>query len=155
MLSEISWYDYVLYSFSVMGVYYSYILFVYYRKDFSSLLARKKPGSHKSDNGFERQKELIKGKNTHDNPKALEQLFSQAMILSEAIKSIFQEISFQDGTKEELFVMLRKKIKDYPSLQATPFRVAIQNLIQTEASKYQIDLDSDQKEITALWAEGE
>ncbi|MGN6493162.1 MAG: hypothetical protein ACTHLE_14275 [Agriterribacter sp.] len=155
MLSEISWYNYVIYSFSVIGVYYSYILFVYYRKDFCSLLSRKKRGSKKSDSGLEHQKELVKGKNAHNNPEVLEQLFSQAMILSEAIKSIFQEISFQDGTKEELFVMLRKKIKDYPSLQATPFRVAIQNLIQTEASKYQIDLDSDQKAITALWAGGE
>jgi hypothetical protein len=152
MLHHISWYHYILYSFSVIGIYYCYVLVAYYRGDLKDLLFNKKRQPQQSpDNIVIKEPAAEKFRAGDDSPEALEQLFGQAMILSEAIKSIFQEISFQEGTKEELFVLLQRKLKQYPALQATPFKVAIQNLIQTEAEKYQIDLMGDSKGINALW----
>lgn len=154
MLRQISWYDYILYSFSLLGIYYAIVLISYFRKDIGSLLSRKQVAADNSlrETLHEHEEMANPGPSVLD-PLVLEQLFSQAMALSEAIKSIFQEINFQEGTQDELFVLLRKKIKEYPALQATAFRVAIQNLIQTEAIKYEMEWGHDKGQINDLWGE--
>ena len=150
MLSQISWYNYILYSLSIIGIYYSYVLFIYYGREIRGLMLGTRPAKQRQSDSAAKKDEqtIIK---SAASPEAVEEVFSHAMILSESIKSVFQEISFKEATKEELFVMLHKQIDKYPLLHATPFRVAIQNLIWGEATKYQIDLGEDQKAINALW----
>jgi len=154
MLNNISWYQYILYSFSAVGVYYCYVLIAYYRKDLSkgitlktssTLEKGKTPGSIKT----------IAKTATLDfsNPDSIDQLFNQALELSDAIKGIYQEASYNEGNTDDLLYQLKKKISNYQGLAQTPFMVAINNLIVTEAEKYQFDI-TDKKSITALWVGG-
>lgn len=147
MLKHISWYDYILYSFSGMGIYYCYVLLKYYRQDLRRLFTGKK---NVTTNHL--PPKLTASTN---EPEVLEQLFSQAMVLSEAVKGAFVENNFQEGTVEELFQTLRKKIAEYPALHATAFRIAIRNLIESEAAKYQLEIKDVKSSIERLWVRGD
>lgn len=154
MLNNISWYQYILYSFSVVGIYYSYVLIVYYRKDLSKVASQKSPSTHEKSKTPVSSKATTK-KSTLDfsNPDSIGQLFNQALELSDAIKGIYQEVSYNEGTSDDLFYQLKKKISNYEGLAQTPFMVAINNLIITEAEKCRFDI-TDKKRITALWVGG-
>lgn len=147
MLQHISWYDYILYSFSLVGIYYCYVLLKYYKKDLRRLFG----GASKGSANVQPVKIAVDG----PEPEVLEQLFSQAMILSEAIKAAFAENHFQEETVEELLLVLGKKIQEYPDLQKTAFRIAIRNLIESEAAKYQLEIKDVKSSIERLWVRGD
>lgn len=154
MLNNISWYQYILYSFSAVGIYYSYVMIVYYRKDLSKGISQKSRPAHEKSKPSVSSKTTTK-KPTLDfsNPDSIDQLFNQALELSDAIKGIYQEASYNEDNTDELLYRLKKKISNYQGLAQTPFMVAINNLIVTEAEKYQFDI-TDKKSITALWVGG-
>lgn len=149
MLNNITWYQFILYSFSLIGIYYAYILIVYYRKDLSDIISGRKTvissPNKKSASDTKPKKEI--------ESEAVEKLFTSAMELSEAIKTIFQEALYQDTGKEEIVFLLSKKIQQYSQLKRTPFMIAINNLIRTQADKYQIIIDA--AAIDSLWAKGD
>ncbi len=154
MLNNISWYQYILYSFSVIGVYYSYVLIVYYRKDLTKAITQRSPVTY--DKGKMPVSEKTTSKKTSLDfldPDSIDQLFSQALALSDAIKGIYQEVSYNEGNTDDLLYQLKKKISNHQGLAQTPFMVAINNLIITEAEKYQIEI-TDKKLIHALWVRG-
>lgn len=154
MLNNISWYQYILYSFSVVGIYYCYVLIAYYRKDLSKAIAQRSFSAHEKSKPSVSPKTATK-KSTFDfsNPDSIDQLFSQALELSDAIKGIYQGASYDEGNTDDLLYQLKKKISNYQGLAQTPFMVAINNLIITEAEKYEFDI-TDKKSITALWVGG-
>ncbi|MGN6437286.1 MAG: hypothetical protein ACTHMM_12165 [Agriterribacter sp.] len=154
MLNNISWYQYILYSFSVVGIYYCCVLIAYYRKDLSKGITQRSSSAHEKGKTAVSQKTTTK-KSTLDfsNPDSIDQLFSQALELSDAIKGIYQEASYNEGNTDDLLYQLKKKISNYKALAQTPFMVAINNLIVTEAEKHQFEI-KDKKGITALWVGG-
>lgn len=154
MLNNICWYQYILYSFSAVGIYYCYVLIAYYRKDLSKGITQRASSAHEKGKTTVSQKTTAK-KATLDfsNPDPIDQLFNQALELSDAIKGISQEVSYNEGNTNDLLYQLKKKISNYEALAQTPFMVAINNLIVTEAEKYQFDI-TDKKSITALWVGG-
>lgn len=154
MLNNISWYQYILYSFSALGIYYCYVLIAYYRKDLSKGIAPKTSSTH--ENGKTPSSAKMTTRNStldFSNPDSIDQLFSLALELSDAIKGISQEVSYNEGNTDDLLYQLKKKISNYQGLAQTPFMVAINNLIVIEAEKYQFDI-TDKKNITALWVGG-
>ncbi len=154
MLNNISWYQYILYSFSAVGIYYSYVMIVYYRKDLSKGINKRSSSTHEKSKTPASAKTITKKATLNfSNPDSIDQLFSQALELSDAIKSIYQEASYNEGNTDELLYQLKKKISNYKALAQTPFMVAINNLIVTQAEKYQFEI-KDKKNITALWVGG-
>lgn len=152
MFNNISWHNYLLYSLCAVGIYYCYVLIVYYRKDFKKTAQTSDPLSSTRitspiiANSTSRTLDYL-------NPDSIEQLFNRALSLSENIKTVFQEVTYNEGNNEDLFYQLKKTVAGYADLAQTPFMVAINNLIITESEKYQFEIP-DKKEIMTLWVRG-
>lgn len=140
MFRDISWSQFAGYMVGALVVYYVLYLLRFHRRGLPPLFKGPKPGD-----------QLPPVQTTHpSDPQEVELLFLQAMELSEQIKGIFQEVVYQEGDTDLLFFHLQNKVNEHQGFYRTPFMVAINNLIQMEAEKYQFK-NVDGKRISDLW----
>lgn len=142
MLSKYSWYSYIVYTLALLGLYYVIVLLRYYRQELRQFFIRASSTKMASP---------PHQPSTFNSPQQVEALFMDAMTLSEQIKTVCQEVHFQEGDTDLLLYEIKKKVLLFPSLRQTPFMVAINNLIQTQITLYQFEL-ADPHCIAALWA---
>lgn len=141
MLSRFSWYDYMTCVLAVLVLYYSFVLLRYYRRELLQTFTR---------TSFPKTEPRTTKPSHSDSPQQVEQLFADAMTLSDQVKNVCQEVHFQEGDTELLLYEVQKKIVQFPSLHRTPFMVAINHLIQTQMALYQF-APVDTQRISALW----
>lgn len=137
MFSSVSWHQFTTALLILLGIYYFTVIIIYYRKDLA-LFAKKQDPVPAPQPG------LTKG--TDDNNL----LFSAVHDLMEELKGIFHKASRQDYPKEELMMALQLKLRDYPKLKDTPFRVSINNHIEQE-SKEKCQTVLTETDIRNLW----
>ncbi|GEM_PF-3358746 len=141
MLSRFSWYEFITCVLAILALYYSFVLLRYYRRELLQIFTRA---------SFLKTEPRTTNISHLNNPQQVEQLFADAMTLSDQVKNVCQEVHFQEGDTELLLYELQKKVAQFPSLYQTPFMVAINNLMQTQIDLYQFD-PVDPQRITALW----
>lgn len=143
MIKQISWAEYFTYLSIGLLIYYVAVFFLFYRSDFVKLITGKrklvigKPQGDEPVSGSDYFPGSVKEEN--------EALFGQANQLISELKEVFQN----DFIREELMMALQLKLREYPALKETPFRISINNYIERESEKRSIRLSEEDQRV--LW----
>lgn len=143
MIKQVSWVEYFTVLAIGLLIYYAVVLFLYYRSDVLQLLNGKRklvvakpqsaePGLHN---------DAFPDASTKEN----EEVFGEANRLIAELKEVFQH----GYIKEELTMALQLKLREYQALKQTPFRVSINNYIESESEKRSIRLSEE--DLRVLW----
>ncbi len=150
MFNEISWMQFFQYTIITAVLYYGYILVTYFRPEIIHLFGKNKDTLFQKGKKNENTSKQEEHYELQSDPAEIEAVFSQAIELSESIKRAVEETALNEGGKEELFYLLRKKIQQYPAVAQTPFMVSLNQLILSESEKHNIQL-SDLSDLNTLW----
>ena len=136
MFSSVSWHDFIMVICIILVIYYSVVLFLFYRIDILNLL---------------RELNSVPVPDTFPPPSSNEPaLFSGVHDLLDELKAIFQQAADKKYHKEELLMAVQSTIKNYRQLKDTPFEEAINNQVILESlSECHIELEA--AEVRRLW----
>jgi hypothetical protein len=87
--------------------------------------------------------------NEDDEPEPLPEM-EALQTVAQYIRELFSQKESVPVQREELLKSIQSQLKAYPILQAQPYKIAINNLITSEAKeKYQLVIDEE--ELESLW----
>lgn len=144
MFSSISWEQFILSTVVALGLYYSWVGFSYYRKDWLYRLSGKRAGGASLQPA---QSSVA----TPGGAAAANPLLPLVHDLVDEIRAFLQAEGVTAG-KEDLKGKLRRLLQKYPTLKETSFQPSINQLIAID-SKNHCSVDLDENEIRALWKE--
>jgi len=143
MIKQISWTEYFTFLATGLLIYYAVVLFLYYRGDLVQLLSVKRKLVIAKPQGDDPG--LISISSSDPSAEGNEAMFGQANQLISELKIVFQN----DFIKEELIMALQVKLREYPALRETPFRISVNNYIERESEKRSIRLSEE--DLRVLW----
>lgn len=124
-------------------VYYAAVLFLFYRKELSSL--RHRNASVMEPGAFHEAAPST----THEKDDTL---YNSVLELMEDCKPVFTAAVQQQLSKEQIVASLQVRLKQYPSIRGTAFQVAVTNHIAQEMD-HRLSMalsDDDAKEMWQL-----
>ncbi|HEV2353534.1 MAG TPA: hypothetical protein VGR89_04785 [Puia sp.] len=142
MFSSISWEQFILSTVGALGVYYSWVGFSYYRKDWLYRLSGKKTGGAS----------LQPAQSPVTMPvgvAAANPLLPLVHDLVDEIRALLQAEGVT-AEKEDLLGKLRRLLQKYPTLNETSLQPSINQLIAIDCKNH-CSMDLDETEIRALW----
>lgn len=158
MLQSISWQTYFISCIFLLVIYYVVVAVVYYRQDLLSKLNNESafqqrieiPQVQELDHKDYQPKveEASEINNGNYLPEAND--FSE---LAESAKDELQAFTMAAATqhsKTELITAMKKILKKYAALKASPFQVSISNVI-TDESKTNCSTELNDDEVAELW----
>ena len=143
MIKQVTWAEYFTYLATGLAIYYAIVLFLYYRGDLLQLLSGRRKLVIAKPQGDEPG--LISNTSSDIAAEGNEAMFGQANQLISELKEVFQN----DFIKEELIMALQVKLREYPALKETPFKISINNYIERESEKCSIRLSEE--DLRVLW----
>jgi hypothetical protein len=163
MLKTISWFQFGFFILGVLALYYAVIVFVYYRKEVSRKLFKPKGNGNSfselllADGGSAEElgaglESVSPEKPTAPASRTQEpDLYPVANELVETLDEFIVQAGKKQQVKEEVVFGIHQIIERYPMLQATGFKVAINNYINI-ALKNNFAFSLDEIELASLWA---
>jgi hypothetical protein len=162
MLKTISWFQFGFFILGVLVLYYSVIVFVYYRKEvrrklfkpkdnksaFSDLLVA--DGGPIEEPGIGLESPPVANAPMTALPTQEPDLYPIANELVETLDEFIIQAGKKQQIKEEVVFGVRQLIDKYPMLQNAGFKVAINNYISM-ALKNNCAFLLDETEIASLW----
>jgi hypothetical protein len=153
MLNSISWSSFVWMLIPIIIFYYLYVLGVYFRKDFSSLLvSNKRPGNDYefhatiADRDANHQPAIISS-NVETNDRST----SVVHEFIEDLKLLFANASKINMIKEELVQAIRSSLKKYPGIGETGLLEEI-NWHITQEAKETCRLELLPEDLKLIWS---
>lgn len=132
------WKIYLILLGSVLAVYYLVIVVRYYKKEIYQLGGRLSASETKSywakQPKEQRPKSVVSGERESEN--SLNKLTQQVDKLCSALTSSLKEAAEKEYPREDLLLLLRMTLKEYPGFSAQPFRGLIERLIHSECERY-------------------
>jgi hypothetical protein len=155
MLKSISWGQFLLTVFILVGVYYLVVAVLYYRKDIKGLLKRE-PGKLEA-------KEPLKDKAAEtsipappvqgsDPDENLPPQFADSKRAIKEIQAVLERARLEEFGRALLLAALHPILLQYRHLKGTAFEIAINNFLEKECKDLNsVHLEAD--EVKALWQE--
>lgn len=132
------WKIYLILLGFVLAVYYLVIVVRYYKKEivqFQGRLSTSEIKSYPAQHPKEQHpKDSVPGERENEN--SLHELIQQVEKLCGALTSSLQEAAEKEYPREDLLLLLRMTLKEYPGFSAQPFRSLIEKLIESECERY-------------------
>jgi len=132
------WKTYLILLGLVSAVYYTVILLRFYRKELL-LTWHRLSGS---DRGLETGKQPVEIVRPNPLPEVsgtlqnLDVLTGQVERLCTTLTSSLKEAAQKEYTRQDLLLLLRITLKEYPGFSAQPFRSLVEGLILSECERY-------------------
>ncbi len=132
------WKTYLILLGLVSAVYYTVILLRFYRKELLLTWYRLSG----TGQGFQPGKQPVKRESLNPLPEIkgadqnLKVLTGQVERLCTTLTSSLQEAAQKEYTRQDLLLLLRITLKEYPGFSAQPFRSLIERLILSECERY-------------------
>ena len=155
MVNNISWNSYWSALIVLVFLYYSFVLFVYYRSEILNHLSGKsRPSpidslelSHSVQKGNNPPNEILSGNhNSHSD----EELLPVVQSLIDEMIAYLAQTGYASAVKEEILNALQQMAKKYYTIKGTSYEQAICNLMKFECeNKCAVHLNDE--EIRQLW----
>ncbi|OJW81820.1 MAG: hypothetical protein BGO69_15065 [Bacteroidetes bacterium 46-16] len=157
MLTNISWTDYFIAVAILLAIYYLFVGLKYFSADFKDLLSGKRKQNFKaalSSNDENEESIPSTGESATTEINAFEETsddeFAEVEHLIERLKVVIADASPKKLVPEEFKHYLHLVLKEYPSVQNSPLRPSVNELIVSECEKYSaVTLSED--EVDLLW----
>lgn len=140
MLKTITWNHYLMVVATVTAVYYVVIVIRYYKQGVRLLAQRiwqrqfsfEKPTPSLINDTGQSFGEVIQDSSSVDAWEASRQVKDLTQHLKETIADAYEN----KYSREDLLLLLEMTLRDYSAFSGTPFRAMINELIESECSKY-------------------
>jgi hypothetical protein len=156
MLTNISWTDYLIAVAILLTIYYLYVGLRYFSADFKDLFSGKRKQNSKTalSNDADDESTLSTGESTPAEINAFDETsddeFAEVEHLIERLKVVIADASPKKLVPQEFKHYLHLVLKEYPSVQNSPLRSSVNELIVSECEKYSaVTLSED--EVDLLW----
>ncbi len=132
------WKTYLILLGLVSAVYYTVILLRFYRKELL-LTWHRLSGTER---GFQAERLPVKRESPNALPEIkgteqnLEVLTGQVEGLCTTLTSSLKEAAQKEYTRQDLLLLLRITLKEYPGFSTQPFRSLVERLILSECERY-------------------
>ena len=155
MFNDISWSSYFSIIAAITAIYYFLIAVIFYRNEITKIIFSGNLNFRSTPAKAKRESSIINSdKDSEEEYKSDEKeddiQSSTVHKLMNELNKVFKKSSEKKFLKEELVVALQLTLKNYLSLKQSPFREAINSLIELESqSQCSIYLNEDEMEL--LW----
>jgi hypothetical protein len=140
MRAVITWEQLLIYISIFLGVYYVFILLLFYRKEWFGLVKRKPVQRMRMTGG--------ETKTNSDPPDAI--LYNSVLELMEDCKPVFHAAIQQSLDKAQILEALRVRLREYPQIKGTVFQISMTNHIGQEMDhRFNMVLTDEETEL--LW----
>jgi hypothetical protein len=158
MFNQISWGDYFLLLILALVLYYSFVLYKYYRQDILRFISNKRAVSVSPINSQTKYfiSEVDRTSNkVEKNDEAANQRENTAIMphihdLVQQIKNFVRDVSERSFIKEEVIMGLQIILRDHKNLVDTHFQESINDLIDSECREY-CSFQLSKEEINTVW----
>ncbi|HQS22844.1 MAG: hypothetical protein B7Y11_01415 [Sphingobacteriia bacterium 24-36-13] len=156
MLTNISWTDYLIAVAILLAIYYLYVVVQYFSADIQEFFYRKRKVNFKAalsndtDGGTILSAEESSGTEIDAFEETSDDEFAEVEHLIERLKGVIADASTKKLVPQEFKHYLHLVLKEYPSVQNSPLRSSVNELIVSECEKYSaVTLSED--EVDLLW----
>lgn len=156
MLTNISWTDYLIAVAILLAIYYLFVGLKYFSADFKDLFSGKRKQNFKAVLSNDANEESIHStrESATTEINAFEETsddeFAEVEHLIERLKVVIADASPKKLVPQEFKHYLHLVLKEYPSVQNSPLRSSVNELIVSECEKYSaVTLSED--EVDLLW----
>jgi len=156
MLTNISWTDYLIAVAIFLTIYYLYVGLRYFSADFKDLFSGKRKQNFKAALSNDAKEESIQsaGESATIEINAFEETsddeFAEVEHLIGRLKIVIADASPKKLVPQEFKHYLHLVLQEYPSVQNSPLRSSVNELIVSECEKYSaVTLSED--EVDLLW----
>ena len=148
MLNNISWASYAYAVGLIIGIYYLFIVIVYYRKEIQNLFVSQK-----------NTVKLFEGNSSNSSlnataidgvPPAVSESNSEKQELILSLQSLIKKAGVLKYPKEELQLALQLRLKHYPASKSGELRNSI-NIFIKEACQNNCSIHLSDEEVKELW----
>lgn len=159
MFTNISWSNYLVVVSITIVIYYVFVVTLYYRTNLKDLLsgrrrkffepaALKRPviENNLSTGNIQQHQTTASGETTDGD-------FAEAEQLAERLKTVIADASSRAIIPQEFRQYLHMILKEYPSIQTSALRPAINEMIVSECKRYGT-VTLREEEVDALWKDG-
>jgi len=156
MFSQISWTDYVQILFFLLGIYYAFVIFTYYRKDLFMLMSKRQKATGKTLAG-----PSLGSSNLPDNkygndvsqymPQSGNHYDLMVQTLLDELNAFITEAGHHGFDKEQILASVQLLLDKYPSVKSSPHKESIQQFI-IEQCKHHCSVHFSDLEMQQLWA---
>ncbi len=129
------WKIYLILLGFVLAVYYLVIVVRYYKKEIYQFRGRISASEIKNYPAQHSKEQSSKGM-VPSNGNNLQELTQQVERLCNALTSSLEEAAEKEYPREDLLLLLRMTLKEYPGFSAQPFRSLVERLINSECERY-------------------
>lgn len=132
------WKIYLILLGFVLAVYYLVIVIRYYKTEIYQLGRRLSTSEIKSypAQHSKEQHPKVKAPGETERGDNLHELTQQVETLCNSLTSSLKEAAEKEYPREDLLLLLRMTLKEYPGFSAQPFRSLVERLIHSECERY-------------------
>lgn len=156
MLNSISWAEYIMGVAVVSAAYYLYVAARYFSADIKDILAGKRKLQFRTAmviHGRDSEVFSAPGNDTDDGATGMpDNDFDAVEALIGRLKTVIADASGRKLIPQEFRQYLSMVLKEYPSLQYSPLRPSVNELIISECEKYGV-VTLSEEEAELLWKE--
>ncbi len=132
------WKIYLILLGFVLAVYYLVIVIRYYKKEIYQLGRRLSTSEIKGYPAQHQKEQYTKDRmpGERESEDSLHELTQQVEKICNALTSSLKEAAEKEYPREDLLLLLRMTLKEYPGFSVQPFRSLIERLIESECERY-------------------
>ena len=163
MFNQVSWAAYLTVILVLLVIYYLFLGIKFFSKELLSFLGDRRDPSgnrvYKEDEKNQQEDARLEqrysdvfqshNKNTVSS-EDIDNTFQQVEKLTAATKQIIADAALNNTIREELMLSLQSVLKKYHHLKASPFLIAVNNLITSECDKYNLT-HLNAEELAMIW----